>query len=472
MAESVIHWFRRDLRLADNRALEGALRTGVVVIPVFILDRRILGQSTMGERRLQFLRTALHDLDARLRERGSRLLVLESDDPPRELNRLADETGSWALYLNRDYTPYARWRDTRATRGMQMTGVVTMPLDDLLLVSPLQTIGADQHLPTTFKAFSRRWFAALDLEPAPPPAEGLFMPADLLPAPVAGWEDLLAPGRPGPSDWPGATAESAEARLRDFVDHRLGGYPEGREFPSEDRTSRLSAALKFGTISTRRVAAAVVAHAARNPQAQASAERFITALAWREFAHHLLFNRPELLRQPLRTSAWEAEGAAEVQPPAGAGLEAWINARTGIPLVDAGIRQLHDQGWVNNRVRMVLASFLAYQLGADWRLGERHFARHLVDHDVACNDLGWQWSVGVGVDAAPYRRTFNPRHEGERFDPAGHYVRRFLPELRRVPDRYVHHPWDMPPSVQAAAGCRIPIDYASPVVPVARKRTG
>lgn len=471
MAESVIHWFRRDLRLADNRALEGALRTGVPVIPAFILDRRVLGQSTMGERRLQFLRTALLDLDTQLRRRRSRLLILESDDPPRELNRLADETGSWALYFNRDYTPYARWRDTRATRGMQMTGVVTMPLDDLLLVPPLQTIGADGQLPTTFRAFRGRWFAALDLEPAPPPADGVFMPADQLPSSVGGWEALLAPGRPEPSEWPGATAASAEARLREFVDTSLATYAEGREIPGEDRTSRLSAALKFGTISTRRVAAAVLAHAARNPAAQASAERFITELAWREFAHHLLFNRPELLRQPLRTPAWAAERAEADQRGMAAGLEAWINARTGIPLVDAGLRQLHEQGWVHNRVRMVLASFLGHQLGADWRVGERHFARHLVDHDVACNDLGWQWSVGVGVDAAPYRRTFNPRLQGEKFDPVGLYVRRFVPELRRVPDRYLHHPWDMPESLQESAGCRIPIDYASPVVPVAMKRT-
>ncbi|MEA2684788.1 MAG: deoxyribodipyrimidine photo-lyase [Chloroflexota bacterium] len=466
MPESVIHWFRRDLRLNDNRALDGALRTGVPVIPVFILDRRILAQSTMGERRLQFLRTALSDLDDQLRARGSALVVLDGNDPPRELNRMSEETESWALYFNRDYTPYARWRDTRATRGMQMTGVVTMPLDDLLLVSPLQTIGADEHLPTSFRAFSRRWFAALDLEPPGEPPEGTFMPASDLPEFDAGWRAQLAPGRPEASSWPGATPASAAARLRDFVRHGLAGYVAGRDVPGIDGTSRLSAALKFGTISTRQVAAAAVAHGARHPGEQPAVERFVVELAWREFAHHLLFNRPELLRQPLRTPGWVSAERGSVD----GGLEAWLGGRTGIPLVDAGIRQLHDEGWMHNRVRMVVASFLAHQLGADWRAGERHFARHLIDHDVASNDLGWQWAVGVGVDAVAYRRTFNARTQGERFDPQGAYVRKFVPELGDVPLRYIHHPWDMPAAVQVAAGCRVGIDYPSPIAPAHMER--
>ncbi|HEY8740677.1 MAG TPA: deoxyribodipyrimidine photo-lyase [Candidatus Dormibacteraeota bacterium] len=465
MPECVIHWFRRDLRLLDNLALEAALRTEVPVVPVFVLDQRILEQPTMGERRLQFLRTALVDLDAQLRERGSRLLVLLSNDPPRELNRLAEETGAWALFFNRDYTPYARWRDTRATRGMQMTGVVTMPMDDLLLVSPLQTIDADDHLPQTFAAFSRRWFGAFDLPaPAPAVAAGGFMAAAELPDGINAWREVLAPDLPGPSRWHGATPIAAEARLAGFVRDRLVDYTTARDRPAEDGTSGLSAALKFGTISVRRVAEAAISHGARAPAAQPSVERFIIELAWREFAHHLLFNRPDLLRTPLHQPAWAARGDEPAAVPAL--LDAWMAGRTGIPLVDAGARQLHDHGWVHNRVRMVMASFLAHQLAGDWRAGERHFARHLVDHDVASNDLGWQWAVGVGVDAGPTRRGFNPRLQGERFDPDGRYVRRHVPELARVPDRFIHHPWDMPADVQATAGCRVGIDYPKPVAPV------
>ena len=468
MGECVIHWFRRDLRLRDNTALDAALRTGVPVIPVFILDHRILGQATMGERRLQFLRTALLDLDAQLRARGSRLLVLHAEDAARELNRVAEETGAWALYFNRDYTPYARWRDTRATRGMQMTGIVTMPMDDLLLVSPLQTIGEDEHLPQTFGAFSRRWFAALDLEPIPPPAEGVLMADADLPGGVEDWPGMLAPGLRGPSRWPGATPASADARLQEFVAAGLSAYEVRRDLPGDpDGTSRLSAALKFGTISVRRVAAAAIAHGARQEPSQPSVERFIRELAWREFAAHLLFDRPELLHQPLRPAASPgvALGAAGE-----ARWEAWAQGRTGIPLVDAGMRQLQQEGWLPNRVRMVVASFLAHQLGGDWRAGERHFARHLVDLDVASNDLGWQWAVGVGVDAAPYPRTFNPRLQGERFDPSGEYVHRYVAELRGVPASHVHHPWDLSHEAQAEAGCRVGIDYPNPLVPVAMRR--
>jgi deoxyribodipyrimidine photo-lyase len=463
VAECVIHWFRRDLRLRDNLALEAALRTGVPVVPVFILDARILAQPTMGERRVQFLRTALLDLDRQLRERDSRLLVLHSPDPPRELNRLAEATGAWALFFNRDYTPYARWRDTRATRGMQMTGVVTMPMDDLLLVPPLRTVEAEGDLPHEFDAFSGRWFAALDLEPEAPSARGEFQPAPELPETEPGWEAMLSPGQPMPSAFVGATEPSAEARLAEFVASGLAEYDTRARFPGDPGgTSRLSAALKFGTISVRRVARSVLAFAARTPAAQAAAERFIRELAWREFAHHLLFHQPDLLRAPLNP---RAEAPAASTP--GGALEAWLGARTGIPLVDAGLRQMNSEGWMHDRARVVVASFLAHQLGADWRAGERHFARHLVDLDLASNDLGWQRAAGVGVDSPTRARILDPRREGESIDPSGEYVRRHVPELARVPDDYLHHPWDMPPEVQAAAGCRVGIDYPSPIAPAA-----
>jgi len=436
------------------------------VVPVFILDARLLNQPTMGAQRLRFLRTALSGLDAELRERGSGLLVVHSNDPARELNRVAEEVGAWALFFNRDYTPYARWRDTRATRGMQMTGVVTMPMDDHLLVPPLATAGEDERIPQSFGPFSRRWFAALDLEPEPEPAEGQFLALAELPEGTPNWASMLSADLPESSPWPGATASSAEHHLMEFVGSGLADYAHGRDLPGrQGGTSRLSAALKFGTISVRRVARTVIAHGARNASAQPSAERYILELAWREFAHHLLFHQPQLLKEPLRQPAWMTE-----RVPLPGGFEAWTAGRTGIPLVDAGMRQLVSEGWIHNRVRMVVASFLAHQLGGDWRAGERHFARHLVDADVASNDLGWQWAVGVGVDAAPYRRTFNPRLQGERFDPDGTYARRYVPELARVPDRYLHHPWDMPEAVQVEAGCRLDIDYPRPIACAAMPR--
>jgi deoxyribodipyrimidine photo-lyase len=463
MAECVIHWFRRDLRLADNTALHHALLTGNPVVPVFILDDYILGQGTAGERRLHFLRTALEDLDARLRERGTRLLVRRGD-APRELNRLAEETGAWAVYFNRDHTPYARQRDTRATRGLQLTGIVTQVFDDLLLVPPFALLDADGDIPHTFSAFSRRWFHALDVDPEPlaDPTDGTLMGAAELPTSLDGWAETLAPGMAGPSAWPGATPATAQERLRRFAADGLAGYDRGRDLPAdEDGTSRLSAALKLGTLSVRDAARAALRRAAIDSRARPGAEDFVRQLGWRDYAAHLLQAHPELLRQDLRPHPAAAAPPAAEQARR---LQAWVDGRTGLPMVDSGMRQLLAEGWMHPRVRMLTAAVLAHQLGCDWRVGEEHFVRYLVDTDLASNDMGWQWSVGVGVDAAKSRGV-NPQRQGERFDPEGDYVRRWVPELRHVPTSHVHRPWAMDEAMQAAAGCVVGVDYPEPIVP-------
>ncbi|MFN2465773.1 MAG: deoxyribodipyrimidine photo-lyase [Candidatus Dormibacteria bacterium] len=472
MAECVVHWFRRDLRLDDNLALEGALRTGVPVVPLFILDDRILRQPTMGERRLQFLRTALLDLDRALRGRGSRLLVVRAEDAARELNRVAEEVGAWALYFNRDYTPYARWRDTRTTRGMQMTGVVTMPMDDLLLVSPLRTIDADGHLPTDFDAFALRWFEALQLGPEGEPAEGTFMASGQLPAAVDGWPETLAPALLGPSPWPGATPASAATRLEAFLAQGLERYPAQRELAGEYTTSRLSAALKFGTVSARRLAATVIAEGARNADARPSVERFIMELARRDFAHHLLFSPPQLTQDSWDPPEGAVGGSRGGTPVIAAeeAFDAWAGGRTGVPLIDAGMRQLSTEGWMPDGVRVAAASFLSHGLGIDPASGARHFARHQVDHDVAMNATGWRQALGVGVAASSDPGIYDPRHQAESLDPGGDYVRRHVPELARVPDAFIHHPWDMPAAVQSEAACRVPMDYPKPIAAVAMPR--
>jgi deoxyribodipyrimidine photo-lyase len=461
MADTVIHWFRRDLRLDDNTALDAALRSGDLVLPVFIIDDAILGH-TIGEHRLRFLRTALVELDAELRRRGSRLLVRRGD-APRELNRVAEEADAWGAYYNRDHTPYARERDTRATRGLQMTGVVTQTFDDLLLVPPHATLDAEGKVARTFGAFSRRWFQQLDVSPHPPASpEGRLVPLAETPESILDWPESLAPGLSAPSGWPGATTASARGRLMAFVADSLAGYERRRDFPAEDATSRLSAALKFGTISVREVARAVLGSAAADEGSREGSERFIRELAWREYAHHLLHSRPDLLRHPLREPGRPALAA----PPgvAEARWQAWREGRTGLPLVDAGMRQLEAEGWMHNRVRMLVASVLSHQLGLDFRIGERHFIRHLIDADIASNDLGWQRAVGVGVLPSPYRRTPDAVIQGRKFDPHAEYVKRWVNELARVPERYVHRPWQMPPDLQASSSCRIGIDYPQPVV--------
>jgi deoxyribodipyrimidine photo-lyase len=383
VADTVIHWFRRDLRLDDNTAFSAALRSGDRVLPVFIIDDAIVGHG-IGEHRLRFLRTALVDLDAQLQDRGSRLLVRRGD-APRELNRIAEEVTAWGAYLNRDYTPYGRQRDTRATRGLQMTGVVTQTFDDLLLVSPHATLDADGLPAADFDGFRERWLERLDLDPAPASIAGQLVPAAEMPDTIPDWPESIAPGLERPSEWPGATPRSAHERLGHFISDHLAGYPPSGEVFGGERvegTSRLSAALKFGTISVREVARAALRRAAADETCRSGAEHFISRLSRRDYAHHLLHARPDLLR------TWGFEGDGEAAETV-AGIAAWAEGRTGRAGLDDGMRRMIEDGWVPESVRRELASALVTDIGASPRVGARHFARHLVDFDVACDLLGW-----------------------------------------------------------------------------------
>jgi deoxyribodipyrimidine photo-lyase len=459
----VIHWFRRDLRLEDNTALNHALLSGDPVVPLFVFDDHILGHRRVGAHRLRFLVTALRDLDRELREQGSGLLVRRGD-AAREVNHLAEQTGAWAVYFNRDHTPYARQRDTRATRGLQLTGIVTQVFDDLLLVPPYATIGEDGMPPLAHEAFAERWFAAFDLDPGPvePPGEGRYLPAAELGDGGADWAEALGVDALEPSAWPGATPASARERLRRFTADSLAGYPGDRDRPGdEDRTTRLSAALKLGTISVREVARAAIKRGAADPRSRPGAERVVGNLAWRDYAAHLLHGNPMLLREPLHPDRPAQPAPA---PDAEARLGAWRTGRTGYPVVDAGMRQLLAEGWVPAGVREVAATFLARVLGCDWRLGERHFIENLVDLDLASNDLGWQRAAGRPVIAAGRDDGLGVVGYGERHDPEGAYVRRWVPELAAVPAAHVHRPWAMPPSAQLEARCRVGIDYPEPIV--------
>ena len=293
MAECVIHWFRRDLRLGDNAALDAALLSGDPVLPVFILDDAILAHH-IDARRLSFLRTALLDLDQQLGRRGSRLLVRRGD-AARELNRIAEEANAWGVYLNRDHTPYARQRDARATRGLQMTGVVTQTFDDLMLVSPQVMVDSNGLPPADFDDFSRPWLEQLDVDPKPPAAvEGTFMSADA-PQSTDDWADSLSPRAADPAGPPGATPASARLSLEDLLIRlplfrgRLDGIEHG---------SPLWPALAFGTMSVREVARAVLARAAADESCRQGAQAFILDLCHREHAYHLLHAYPEVLRAP------------------------------------------------------------------------------------------------------------------------------------------------------------------------------
>jgi deoxyribodipyrimidine photo-lyase len=451
---TALWWVRRDMRLADNRALTAALSLAGRVIPVFVLDPLLLAAPDAGPQRVAFLLGGLRALDGALRDRGSRLIVRRGD-PPHELARLRSETGAEAIFAEEDYWPYARSRDAQVGR--------TLPLHlvgGLTLYPPEATLKADGTPYTVFTPFSRKWRSL------PPPQAGEVLPTpgqistpaevDSLPIPE---EPAFSPAVPFP---PGEA--EAQRRLSAFVDGEekaIYRYGEGRDRLDLDETSHLSPYLRFGMLSTRQVVitARRAIEAAPDAQARTGAQTWLNELIWREFYQTILYHFPHVLEQSFRPDlqsiAWENDTAA---------FAAWRAGRTGYPVVDAGMRQLARTGWMHNRARMIVASFLVKDLLVDWRWGERHFMLHLVDGDAAANNGGWQWAAGTGTDAAPYFRVFNPVLQSHKYDPNGDYVRRWVPELTGVPDRFIHAPWKMPPDGQRAAGCLIGRDYPAPIV--------
>ncbi len=447
-------WARRDLRLTDNQALSAALAHAERVVPVFVLDPRLLEAPEAGDKRVAFLMGALTSLDADLRARGSRLVVRRGD-PPTELARLVAETGAEAVYAEEDVDPFARQRDGEVARSLplRLTGGLT--------VHPATAVAKTDGSPyTVFTPYSRRW-KALPL----PTAEAILpAPATLGGEPAV--EGLPIPREPALSaevPFPPSEAE-AQRRLYAFTaDERpeVYGYAQGRDRLDWEGTSRLSPYLRFGLISARQaVAGALQAREdARDSAGREGADIWLNELIWREFYQSILDRFPQVVgqsfRPELRDVAWLRDRAS---------FEAWCQGRTGYPVVDAAMRQLVQTGWMHNRARMIVASFLVKDLLIDWRWGEGFFHHHLVDADLAANNGGWQWTAGTGTDAAPYFRVFNPVLQGIKFDPDGSFVRRWLPELAAVPDRFCHQPWKMSAAEQRAANCILDDDYPAPIV--------
>ncbi|MCL4250508.1 MAG: DNA photolyase family protein [Anaerolineae bacterium] len=440
MSAPVIHWFRRDLRLRDNTALAAALASGAPVIPVFILDENIIRSERNSPARMQFLLDGLHQLDADLKGRGSRLLVLRGD--PREvLPRLRGETGAAALHFNCDYSPYARARDTAVETAL---AGITHAYDDLLLHPPGAVMTQAGAPYTVFTPFKRAWLAL----PKPDIDTGMggrfhdLADIDGLPIPTLTDLGLSTQVTPPPA---GETA--ALRRLERFTERAIYAYggARGRLYAdpwanAAQGTSALSPYLRLGMISPRQVY-----HAARAAHAQAqskagrdSVDTWISELCWREFYAHILHHFPHVARGSFRQAYDALEWRDEPDE-----LAAWREGQTGYPVVDAAMRQLAQTGWMHNRARMIVASFLTKDLLIDWRAGERHFMQQLIDGDPAANNGGWQWAAGTGTDAQPYFRIFNPVSQSRKFDPDGAYIRHFVPELRDVPDAHIHAPWEM-----------------------------
>lgn len=467
----VLLWFRQDLRLADNPALAAALARGGPVLPVYVLDDAGEGGWPAGGASRWWLHHSLVALDADLRARGARLILARGDSAT-ELDRLRRATGAGAVYWNRRYEPAARARDAALKAALGTVGVDARSFNASLLFEP-HTVRNKQGGP--FQVFTPYWRHCLTLTM---PEPGAAAPR-AIPAP-ASWPTSLEIGQLSllpkirwdaafPERWrPGEAG--AQARLRTFLGAGVvHAYDERRNLPAVEGTSGLSPHLHFGEIGPRQIVAAVRAlgrEAGLHP-ASNGARVYLSEVGWREFAHHLLYHFEHTPERPLRA---DYERFPWAEDPDGAKLRAWQIGRTGYPIVDAGMRELWTTGWMHNRVRMVAASFLVKHLRLPWQAGAAWFWDTLVDADLAANTLGWQWSAGCGADAAPYFRIFAPVAQGEKFDAGGDYVRRWAPELARMPDKYLHAPWTAPATVLTHAGVRLGEDYPRPVVDHATAR--
>lgn len=441
-------WFRRNLRTDDNVPLDAALRAHAAVVPVFVLDDFYL-TADFSPPRLRFLADSLRDLAASLGARGSRLVVRKG--PPGEgLAALARETGARAVFAHADPEPHAGALHAEAREALAGAGASLHVLDDLHAVAPGALLTAAGKPYTVYTPYSRRWLEADKPAPRPDPLAVPTPPPVLDPAfpsiPLDAPRGLRAEGAP---ENPRGGAAEGLSLWRAFREGALTSYAARRDRPDLPGTSRLSPHLRFGTVGIRRLLAeARQTWLGAGADGRRSVEAFVKELAWREFYASILASFPHVtgrsFREEFDAFPW-AEG-----PEAERAFSAWAEGRTGYPIVDAGMRQLLREGWMHNRVRMIVASFLTKDLLLDWRRGEAHFRRHLADGDVASNNGGWQWAAGSGTDAQPFFRIFNPVRQGLTFDPDGAYVRRHVDELAawKARPELLHAPWtaDAPPS--------------------------
>lgn len=459
-----IVWFRLDLRLDDQLALAEAARRGPV-LPLFILpgDEDSIWQPGIAGR--WWLQESLRNLDAELRRRGSQLR-LRRGPQHKALREISTASGSREIFATRRYEPAEAKSDTQLQQNLSQEGITLSFHDSPLLFDPAMVLNQEG---SAYRVFTPFWNRCLQLPApaAPIPAPGRLTPPQKWPDSIP--MDLLAEkGRNRTaidlSDYWQPGAYAAAASLDHFLQDPLRSYINDRDHPDLAATSRLSPYLHFGEISSRRVWFAVREHVHSIPANTVGdwakpGEAFLRQIIWREFAHHILYHFPRTPDEPSRSEftrfPWRKDARA---------LEAWQQGRTGYPLVDAGMRQLLETGWMHNRVRMVTASFLTKHLLISWKEGAHWFWDRLVDADLANNTFGWQWAAGCGHDAAPYFRIFNPVLQGEKFDPQGDYVRRWVPELASLPPKWIHQPWRAPASVLQAAKIKMGRDYPLPFV--------
>ena len=467
-ASTAIVWFRRDLRLADNPALHAAAQAADHVVALYVHAPEEEGEWHPGAASNWWLHHSLSQLARSLRSKGASL-TLRRGPAIQTLMTLVRETGATHVYWNRLYEPAIVARDTTLKAELRAQGIACESFNAALLYEPWEIRTAAGGPYRVFTPFWRACQAQIDTLPPPLPAPRRLRGVDPQPRSVTldqldllpgiGWDAGFA------SHWqPGE--DGAHARLAEFCSGWIGRYEDGRNRPDQPASSRLSGPLHFGELSPRQCVVAARNAVLDHPGFAKSADSFIREIGWREFAHHLLHHYPHTATQPLdeRFSRFPWEDDPRW-------LAAWQRGRTGYPIVDAGMRELWATGWMHNRVRMIVASLLTKNLRQPWLAGARWFWDTLVDADLASNTLGWQWTAGCGADAAPFFRIFNPVLQAERYDPERIYLRRWLPELARLPDTWIHRPWQAPASVLAAAGVVLGGNYPAPIVDFPQSRS-
>ena len=450
---NAIVWFRQDLRLSDNPAWAEACRHHDIVIPIYILDETT---SPLGGAQRWWLHHSLTSLDRDLKKLGLSL-CLRQGKALDSLEQLVRDVQIEAIYWNRCYEPAAIERDIAIKKFFQTAGIRVVSAKGNLLHEPWQITNKTGHF---FKVFTPYWRACLKQMNSPEPSiiphtpQSLEVHSDSL----ASWN--LLPAKPNWAEAFGDYWQPGEAgahmKLADFINLHLQGYSTSRDEPAKDTTSKLSPHLHFGEISPWQIWRAIET-AQLDPHCDLkSVERFLSELGWREFSYHLLYHVPSLPSANFKSDfdAFPWKNDADF-------LKRWQEGTTGYPIVDAGMRELWHTGYMHNRVRMIVASFLTKDLLIDWRWGASWFLDTLVDADLASNSAGWQWVAGCGADAAPYFRIFNPVLQGEKFDPMGDYVKRWVPELTSVPLQWIHKPWMAP---QDKLGLCLGKDYPEPMV--------
>ncbi|NDJ53136.1 MAG: deoxyribodipyrimidine photo-lyase [Chloroflexi bacterium] len=451
-------WIRRDLRLHDNPALRHALNKADHVVPVFVLDERLEQSEYLGAKRFAFLYGALRSLETDLRERGARL-ILRRGTPIDALTKLVEETKASLIAVEEDYSPYAIRRDALIRSSLPLE-----PVSGTAIRPPGSVLKTDGSPYVVYTPFKNTWLDQSSLaEPLPAP-DHIPTLGDVASESIPS-EPILPASVPFPP-----SEDEARHRLDAFLADGLFQYDQQRDRMAIDGTSRLSPYFRFGLLSAHEAIsrAFTTRDQAPSQEARDNAQVWISELIWRDFYIHILAQFPRVRQRSFRIEydaiEWRNNETEFV---------AWCEGRTGYPIVDAAMRQLVESGWMHNRARMIVASFLVKDLLIDWRWGERFFMQHLVDGDPAANNGGWQWAAGTGTDAAPYFRIFNPTTQGKKHDPKGDYIRRWLPELREVPTNRIHQPATMTPMEQQAANCIIGQDYPAPIVDhkMARQRT-